>query len=92
MYTQEQIDLIIFAQEKQIRNPARAVVNSECAFVKETISKTDVKLACDYWSWVCYSGLRKDPTLFGDVVHSNELILARIDSEQTMPSWGYSGT
>jgi hypothetical protein len=92
MYTQEQIDLIISAQEKQIKNPARAVVNSECSYVKFTISKIDPKLASEYWNWVCYIGHLNDPTLFGEKVCANELELARIDAEQTMPDWGYADT
>jgi len=95
MYTQEQIDLIVSAQEMQIKNPARAVVNCESAFVMDTISKVDQKLASDYWHWVCFAAdwkEHKDLKLFGEKVYTNELELARINAEQTMPDWGYSGT
>ena len=64
MFTQDQINLILAAQEQQIKNPARATVNSECAFVKDTISKVDYKLAMEYWKWVCGS-FKKDTDLFG---------------------------
>ena len=91
MFTQDQIKIILTAQEKQIKNPARAIVNSESAFVKNTISKVDPKLAMEYWKWVCGS-FKSDNELFGPIVYANELTLAKIDAEQTMPAWGYSGT
>jgi len=80
MFTQDQINLILAAQEQQIKNPARATVNSECAFVKDTISKVDYKLAMEYWKWVCGS-FKKDTDLFGPpIVYANELVLAKIDA------------
>jgi len=91
MITQDQIKIILTAQEKQIKNPNRAIVNSESAFVKYTISKVDPKLAMEYWKWVCGS-FKKDTDLFGPIVYANELTLAKINAEQTMPAWGYSGT
>ena len=81
MFTQDQINLILAAQEQQIKNPARATVNSECAFVKDTISKVDYKLAMEYWKWVCgCSSFKVGNELFGPTVYANELVLAKIDA------------
>lgn len=94
-YTPEKIETIVAAQEKQLANPARAVVNSEGAFVKDTIQKTDFPLSQVYWCFVCsFSGnsTSVNDMKFGKEVFDNQVALHAIDKTVTMPSWGYAGT
>jgi len=92
MYTKEQTELIAKCQQKQIAKPARAIVNTESAFVKDMIAKTDPLLATNYWNWVCFQGPIRRPEEFGVDVLNNEILLQEIDANQRMPEWGYSGT
>jgi hypothetical protein len=89
-------ELISAAQLQQLAKPARAVVNSECAFVADTLRKQGHNdLAKEYWSWVC-SSASKDPVVgkqrFGADVYEQYMQLRAIDAQQTMPSWGTYGT
>ena len=83
--------VIIDAQEAQLKNPARAVVNSESTFVKDRIVKAGFPdLAKEYWNWVCMSN--RDKPVFGERVLELQKQLKAIDDQSTMPSWGTYGT
>ena len=88
------IDIIIAAQQKQIKNPTRAVVNSESAFVWQTITKTDEKLGIEYWRWVTSDAMfpERGSIKFGQEVYENEILLNAIHSGVSMPEWGTYGT
>ena len=87
------IDIIIEAQTAQIAKPARALVNSECAFVSDKIthSYNRPELAKEYWRWVC-SEARHGSLQYGQEVLDQYNTLRKIDAGQTMPEWGYKGT
>lgn len=83
--------ILIEAMKAQIANPARAVVNSESAFVKDRLIKAgEPELAKQYWNWVCMSG--RDTPVFGEEVLELQKQLNAIDKGVTMPSWGTYGT
>lgn len=84
------MQVLIEAMKAQLAKPARAVVNSESAFVKDRISMAgEPELARQYWNWVC-SG-RKTP-IFGEEVFTLQQQLDAIDKGVTMPDWGTYGT
>ncbi len=94
-YTPEQFALIVSAQQKQLANPAKAVVNCEGSFVKDTIQKSDYPLSQVYWSFVCGFDGKADKYYnmkFGQEVFDNQVALHAIDKTVTMPDWGYAGT
>ena len=79
-----------FAILEQLNNPARAVVNSESAFVRERLLKMGEKeLARDYWWWCC-TGC--SVPIFGEEVMALQTRLNEIDKQSTMPAWGTYGT
>ena len=79
---------ILNAQIEQLENPVREVVNSEHSFVCERLRNSGFYEASTlYWKYVCGCGRIDDV----EVVRLAEQ-LTKIDREQTMPSWGYSGT
>lgn len=90
MITEEQIQIVLNAQETLINKPKRAVVNSESCFVRDLISKQDKELARTYWSWVC--GPSNNVFSSDSRVVENEKKLKAIDLSIEMPKWGYSGT
>ena len=58
-------EILIQALNAQLANPARAVVNFECSFVKDRLyASGHDNLARRYWSWVC-SNWEANP-IFGD--------------------------
>ena len=89
-------DIVFAAQAQQLLKPARACVNSECAFVQEKIYNAGhPELAKEYWSWVC-SGPERNPAKavekFGVECYEQYIQLREIDKGFTMPEWGYKGT
>lgn len=89
-------ELIAAAQSQQLAKPARAVVNSESAFVADILRKQGhTDLAKEYWNWVC-SSVSNDPIKgkerFGAEVYEQYIQLRAIDAQQSMPSWGTYGT
>lgn len=87
------IEIIIEAQAAQLASPARAIVNSECAFVQDRIAHIYNRpdLAREYWNWVC-SEASRGCVRYGQEVLDQYIALRVIDSKQTMPDWGYKGT
>lgn len=82
--------IIAQAQRRQLKNPARAVVNSEAAFVAQHLRNegyTDI--AARYWSWSCGRENREE---FGDEVYELQMKLNGIDMGVSMPAWGTYGT
>jgi len=83
--------LLKFMQE-QLEKPARAIVNSESAFVRYNIAVAGYPdLAKRYWSWACSS----NPTVWNDF--TEEVVelqnkLKAIDKQSTIPEWGTKGT
>lgn len=88
--------IVFDAQAKQLANPARACVNSESAFVADTIRDAGfAELASSYWSWVCSSPERNPAEAvkaFGVECYEQYVQLRTIDKGFTMPEWGYKGT
>lgn len=78
---------IIEAQTAQLAKPARAMVNAECSFVKERLTKAGYTDAAKlYWDWVTtYRNKITDPTVI-----ALEAQLKQCNS--AIPSWGISGT
>jgi hypothetical protein len=91
-----ELELLIQTITNQIAKPARAVVNSESAFVQEALYKHNSDLARRYWSWVCNEAW--DPTRgavkFGQAVYDLQVKLDQVSkrSQSQMPDWGISGT
>ena len=87
------IEIIIEAQAAQLAKPARAVVNSECAFVKDRIAYIYDRpdLAKEYWNWVC-SEASRGCVRYGREALEQYVALRVIDSRASMPEWGYKGT
>jgi hypothetical protein len=91
-----ELELLIQTITNQIAKPARAVVNSESAFVQQELAKQNVDLARRYWSWVCNESW--DPARgvnkFGQAVYDLQVKLNQISkrSQSQMPAWGISGT
>lgn len=89
---EKQIDILIKAMTAQLANPARAVVNSESAFVKDRLNKLgEYEIANKYWNWLCCTRWQTNP-IFGEEVQALQLKLEAIDKQSTMPSWGTYGT
>lgn len=75
----ENVQFLIQAMKEQIAKPARAVVNSESAFVKDRLYKMGyAELGAQYWSWVC-SANRNIP-VFGDEVMELQRKLKEVDA------------
>jgi hypothetical protein len=91
-----ELELLIQTITNQIANPARAVVNSESAFVQQELSKQNADLAKRYWSWVCSEA--RDPVRgvnkFGQAVYDLQVKLDQISkrSQSQMPAWGIFST
>lgn len=87
------IEIIIEAQAAQLAKPNRAIVNSECAFAKDRIAFEFKRpdLAREYWNWVC-SKASNGCLQYGQEVLDQYKALRAIDSQSTMPEWGYKGT
>ncbi len=78
------------AQRKQLEKPARAVVNSEAAFVAQRLrTEGHTDIASRYWSWTCRRGTEAE---FGKEVYQLQQQLNAIDAGITMPEWGTYGT
>lgn len=90
MVTEEQIQIVLSAQQYILDNPVRACVNSESCFVRDRISKQDTGLARTYWSWVC--GPSNGVFSSDSRVVENQEKLDAVDGKFEMPKWGYSGT
>jgi hypothetical protein len=85
------IEILIEELTAQLAKPARAVVNSECAFVMDRLNtRGERDLAKEYWSWTCGSW-EKDPR-YGEQVQELQAALRAIDKSITMPEWGIRGT
>ena len=89
-------DIVFAAQAQQLLKPARACVNSECAFVADKIRDAGhPELAKAYWSWVCShpeGNPAKAVEKFGVECYEQYIQLREIDKGFTMPEWGYKGT
>ena len=84
-------EILIQALNAQLANPARAVVNFECSFVRDRLyASGHDNLARRYWSWVC-SNWEANP-IFGSEVQELQLKLDAIDRQSIMPAWGTYGT
>lgn len=82
--------VILKAIQVQIEKPARAVVNSESAFVSDRIRDGGhPEIAKEYWNWVC-GGCKT--AWFGEEVMAAQDVLRQIDKGVTMPEWGIKGT
>lgn len=74
----------------QIAEPARALVNSEAAFVKNKLEVLgEAELAKRYWSWAC-AGAKAG--VFPEEIEQLHAVLKQIDSGGHMPEWGTAGT
>jgi hypothetical protein len=92
MLTPDEQDVLVDALTRQVKNPARAVVNHEAAFVAHHLSKVGYEsLSAAYWKWVCMYR-SEDPLRFGDEVDKLQARLDYIDKTTSMPSWGTYGT
>lgn len=81
------------ALKAQILKPARAVVNSEAAFVKDRLNKAgEFESAKIYWNYVCSRHLGGIPSWSDDEIEQMQDDLNMIDKGQTMPAWGTYGT
>lgn len=90
MTLEEQCAIIAREQRAQLAAPARAVVNSEAAFVRSRIGQAGhSELAREYWSWSCRGGQGK----YTEEVIALEASLRAIDRGcSAMPDWGTYGT
>ena len=89
--TPKQHDVLVSLMENQVKNPARAVVNSESAFVRtELLKRGEADLAKAYWSWA----VRGDviPGVFPPEIDELQRKLNQIDQSASMPDWGTKGT
>ena len=83
--------VLISAMKAQVAKPNRAIVNSECAFVKDRLyDANEPQLAKEYWNWTC--GDWKNNPKYGPEVQELQTQLRAIDAQSTMPSWGTYGT
>ena len=84
-------ELLIRCMKKHIANPVRGVVNSEGAFVAQSIRQEgDYDTANEYWRWHC--SFHQDPDKYGEEIKQLELELRKIDEGLTIPDWGTYGT
>lgn len=95
--SKEHVSFIIAeAQRRQIKNPTRACVNSEAAFVAQRLRNEGyVEISAAYWSWTCRSASRSEEQgslEFGKEVFELQKQLRAIDAGFNMPSWGTYGT
>jgi len=83
--------IVLKAIAAQIEKPARAIVNSESAFVSDRIRDEGYpEVAREYWNWVC-SGC--ETAKFGEDVMAAQDVLKQIGSRtSSMPNWGTYGT
>jgi hypothetical protein len=89
MTLEEQCAIIAREQRAQLAAPARAVVNSESAFVRSRIGQAGYpELAREYWSWSCRGGRGR----YTEEVIELEARMRAIDQGCTMPAWGTYGT
>lgn len=90
MTTTINFEAIANAITEQIKNPARAVVNSESAFVHGRLQRAGFsKEASVYWNWSVGMGSKYE--IPANVVELQKKLEA-IDAGVSMPDWGYSGT
>ncbi len=91
-----ELELLIQTITNQIAKPAKAVVNSESAFVQQELAKHNADLAKQYWSWVCNEAWdpKRGAVKFGQAVYDLQVKLDQISkrSQSRMPAWGISGT
>ena len=86
---ENQIALIIEAQEAQIANPKRTPWSSESSHVFEALKSKDSDTAYMYWDFFMKPNLK---VIDHPQVIANQKILNDIFSTVTMPDWGYSRT
>lgn len=92
MELNEICDLVAEAQREQLKNPARAVVNSEAAFVAGRIHDAGhPDIAARYWSWVCGYHYKRDLD-FNETVRQLQDKLEQIDKGVSAPEWATYGT
>jgi hypothetical protein len=85
-------EILAAAQQEQLVNPRRSVVNSESAFVANRLSAAGyTQLANRYWNWITMPQASKNPG-FSDEVLELQKQLDAIDQQVSMPSWGHRGT
>ena len=89
--------LIFEAQAAQLKEPTRAGVNCESAFVRQRLEREGhPEVAYLYWNWVCSVESRYDetgPHQFGPEVYEQYKALEAIDNNgYKLPKWGYSNT
>lgn len=89
--TPEQHNRLLAIMTEQVKNPARAIVNSESAFVRTELSKCgEADLAKTYWSWATRTDVL--PSLFPSEIDELQHKLNQIDQSVSMPDWGTKGT
>lgn len=79
-------DALLDAMRQQIANPARAVVNSESAFIKDRLNNAgEFQLARAYWNWLCCG--RPDTLVFTSDPEFIDLqsLLDALDAQYAMP-------
>lgn len=92
MLTPDEHNVLVDALTRQVKNPARAVVNHEAAFVAHHLNKAGYEnLSSTYWKWACMPN-RTDPLRFGEEVAGLQAQLDAIDKTTSMPDWGTRGT
>lgn len=90
MTDQEICTIIAQAQRAQLAKPARAVVNSETAFVSDRITDAGYpEIASKYWSWSCR---REFAVGYNEEVRELQQQLIALSNRDVMPAWGTYGT
>jgi hypothetical protein len=85
------LDLLIRCLKKHIDNPVKSVVNSEGAFVAQSMRQEgDFESANEYWRWHC--GFPREADKYGEEVLGLEKKIQEINKEVTVPTWGIYGT
>ena len=84
-------ELLIRSMKRHIDTHIRSVVNTEGAFVAQSIRQEgDFETAQEYWRWHCM--FNHDPNKYGDEVRDLELQIREIDKGLSIPDWGTYGT
>jgi hypothetical protein len=83
--------IILAAIKAQTAKPAKAIVNSEAAFVQDRLQDQGyLELSKQYWRWVCTQ--KKVGGIFTEEVSEAQAVLDSLNSKSVMPSWGTYGT
>jgi hypothetical protein len=85
-----ELEVLRIEMKKHINMPKRSMLNSESSHIRYSLHKNGYyHLSERYWNWACSYNLSDE---FPDDIKELQIKLNQIDSQQTIPEWGTSGT